>query len=479
MDIYITINKKHATAFALFASLLLCVLLVRGFGGSNPSVMGHSALELIVNSSSVVDDSLTGDDIDESTLVIGGSSLDGAVIIVTPGNETTIQNAIDNLSSLGGGTVYMREGTYTIAGPINMTSNIALVGEGSATILQATTNSIDIVTEQNAGLSENVRLKDFAIRAGSATGIDGVVLTNTAGLIEGLDISGMQGTSISVTNGALAPLQPYNMLVTRNKIFQASGGNAIVLSGATPTNDVQLSFTHNIIDTNVTNAINTNEAQIAFNTIKSITGTTGILASSSVIEGNRIITNSGVAITATGGNNVVSNNDIEAAGNQGILVNSAGRAVVDGNNIQAWSLNAGTHPAIQLLGLAGGAITGNVIDGGGLGGDGINVSNSNEVTINGNWIFSAVVAIYVSAANSAISGNYAEGPIWIESSDMAITGNTLDNGDINITGEARFAVTGNKIGGYLDATSSSVCALTGNIVDGTLFPGTCGSSNNI
>src|SRR5262245_62166146 len=132
----IELTRRHAYLLSIVAVFALAVSLVTAFGGTNPAVVGHSALELIVNGSSVVDNSLTGDDIDESTLVGvgGGTSLSGAVIIITPGTATTIQNAIDNLSSLGGGTVYMREGTYAIDGPINLTSNIALVGEGSATI---------------------------------------------------------------------------------------------------------------------------------------------------------------------------------------------------------------------------------------------------------------------------------------------------------------------------------------------------------
>ena len=82
MDIHIHLERKHAFIFALFTTLLLGGLFAVAFGGNDPTVVGHSAGELIINSSSIVDNSVTATDIDESTLagapcttITGGAGL--------------------------------------------------------------------------------------------------------------------------------------------------------------------------------------------------------------------------------------------------------------------------------------------------------------------------------------------------------------------------------------------------------------------
>ena len=68
MEIQISVKKSHLYGFLSCLIVILGAFMVSAFGGSNPSVLGHSAAELIVNGTSVVDNSLTGADIDESTL---------------------------------------------------------------------------------------------------------------------------------------------------------------------------------------------------------------------------------------------------------------------------------------------------------------------------------------------------------------------------------------------------------------------------
>ena len=481
MEFYIDIKRRHAFIIALASSLLFGILLVNAFGGNNPSVVGHSALELIVNGSSVVDDSLTGADIDESTLVIGGSSLDGAVIIVTPGNETTIQNAIDNLSSLGGGTVYMREGTYTVAGPINLTSNIALVGEGSATILQATTNGIDIVTEQSATLLTNVQLRDFAIRPGAATGLDGVMFTDVTGLIEGLDISAIQGRSISVTRTTIP--SPMTTAIRRNTIV-STGTDGILVSGGSDIPGANVIVSENVVNGTVSDAIDCQgHADIRDNDVRGGIGIRG--AAQCIISGNYVSSTTGAGIDVSSAQVHVSNNVIILAQTEGITCTCAGSIV--GNSVRLWSQGAGTHAGIRAT-ASGGATNPAVLIGNNWleafsgGGEGINATG--VVTITGNHVLpiSGFFGIAINSNDVTISGNVVEdGGIWTRgNSEYAVTGNVINgNFDLNATSGSSFAITGNFIQGDLDATSSSTCTLTGNVVAGTLFPGTCSSSNNV
>ncbi|RJQ21026.1 hypothetical protein C4580_03320 [Candidatus Woesearchaeota archaeon] len=74
MDVRINVEKKHLYGFAAFTLLLASALLTVAFGTDNPAVFGHSALELIVNSSSIVDGSIQGADI--GTNAIGAAQID-------------------------------------------------------------------------------------------------------------------------------------------------------------------------------------------------------------------------------------------------------------------------------------------------------------------------------------------------------------------------------------------------------------------
>lgn len=68
-------------------------------------------------------------------------------------SSAAIQKAVNNLSSMGGGTVYIKHGTYklnptTVNGisyGILGASNVTLIGEGNATVLQPTTSGMNAI----------------------------------------------------------------------------------------------------------------------------------------------------------------------------------------------------------------------------------------------------------------------------------------------------------------------------------------------
>ena len=102
MEIRIIINKTHFYLLAALTTLLFGGIAAVAFGGSSPAIMGHSAGELIVNSASVVDNSIGAADIDstslasECTSITGGASLcDGSDQDTDTRCDTTSCNTID------------------------------------------------------------------------------------------------------------------------------------------------------------------------------------------------------------------------------------------------------------------------------------------------------------------------------------------------------------------------------------------------
>jgi hypothetical protein len=59
----------------------------------------------------------------------------------SPTDHSTIQSAIAAVQASGGGTIYIRQGTYFLGGTVNITAaNVAIVGSGRATELRAVGN---------------------------------------------------------------------------------------------------------------------------------------------------------------------------------------------------------------------------------------------------------------------------------------------------------------------------------------------------
>jgi hypothetical protein len=77
-------------------------------------------------------------------------------------DNACIQAAIDYVNGLGGGSVLIREGTYSIVATINLYSNINIIGIGLKTIIQAATGSTYTRIIYGSGVS-NVVTRDMTI----------------------------------------------------------------------------------------------------------------------------------------------------------------------------------------------------------------------------------------------------------------------------------------------------------------------------
>lgn len=92
------------------------------------------------------------------------------VSIPTGASTEMIQNAIDNVSSEGGGTVSFSAGTYTITKPIMLKSNVTLIGKGQdETVLKRHADSNlgahGVLSTPTSGGVNNVIIKNLTIDA--------------------------------------------------------------------------------------------------------------------------------------------------------------------------------------------------------------------------------------------------------------------------------------------------------------------------
>lgn len=494
MQYILNINRRHAYLLAASFTLLLTVILVNAFGTNNPSVFGHSAGE------------------------VGGV---GPLIVIEAGTEQTIQQAISEIVSLGGGVVFMKAGVYNLSSSVNLSSNVALVGQGSATILQAAANNINLITEQNAGLTENIRLADFTLNSGSSTGIAGIVLTSASGLIEGLNISGMQSNSIQVINSVASGTNPV-MHIRRNRIVSTGGLNGISILGTSiATAPTEQLVVGNIIEgTYSDSGINASQfVQVRDNTL-SVTNI-GINASSDVIaqgnkvrssasvgqneagivvsnraqaadnfvsmsgtapaieafndahvKGNQVSSTSGIAIEVASDATVIGNR-VSSAGEEGILYSTAGgTGNIIGNQIVSWSGAAGTHAAVRVTG-GEVLVADNTIEG--TTGPGINITGGNAITVTGNYVSpgSNVAIVIDPTGTGLVDSNVvtvsAGTAILAVSDSVTISNNRITNGDIVAGGQATI-ISGNFLDGTddINATGQSFLVIDGNRIEGDL-----------
>jgi len=124
MDIRIHFEKRHLYVFGILTAVLISGWLVNAFGTSNPAVFGHSAGELIVDSSSIVDSSI-------NVSKVNTSQIQARVTGTCAGN-----NFVQSVGS--GGTVGCGAGPST--GLSGCTRQIG-VGSGSGSSRTATCSS--------------------------------------------------------------------------------------------------------------------------------------------------------------------------------------------------------------------------------------------------------------------------------------------------------------------------------------------------
>ncbi len=168
MEIQISVKKSHLYGFLSCLIVILGAFMVSAFGGSNPSVLGHSAAELIVNGTSVVDNSLTGADIDESTLGTVPSATSA-----TSANSANSANTANTASVALNANACSNDGTCeggVFSGSTFVSNTITFQdgggGGGTADIDKAGT-SLELETDVGGNVGINTRLLIGAVGGAS------------------------------------------------------------------------------------------------------------------------------------------------------------------------------------------------------------------------------------------------------------------------------------------------------------------------
>lgn len=151
------------------------------------------------------------------------------------GDQVQINTAISQVSTAGGGVVYLLEGTYNIAATINMAANVSLIGTGAGTVLQQTTENITAIIA--AGNASNILISRLKILGMTASGtnfgisfvsnvtdsnINKVWVDNTKN--PGINVDGSSNNTISgnhLLNTGISLINSDNNIVRNNTIVNA------------------------------------------------------------------------------------------------------------------------------------------------------------------------------------------------------------------------------------------------------------------
>ena len=173
------------------------------------------------------------------------------MVIEAPAGEEEINNTMQSLSDLGGGTLTLSEGTFIIDGPINLISNMIMQGQGANTIIK---------------LADGVN-QDMPLLQGE--NVSNVIIRN-------LVIDGNKENQATGTNHAIL-LNYFENITIEKTIIQNCTGNGIRITGEYSIGHI-VKIQNNIINNNNGNGISCTWAQdseIINNTIK-LNGGVGI-----------------------------------------------------------------------------------------------------------------------------------------------------------------------------------------------------------
>ena len=102
----------------------------------------------------------------------------GAVGDGVTNNTTALQNAINYVAFIGGGTLYIPNGSY-VTGPLTLLANVSIVGSGkwSCSFIPSTANEVVFSLVETANTVVSTVYSDFSINCQSVTGVQGFQMT--------------------------------------------------------------------------------------------------------------------------------------------------------------------------------------------------------------------------------------------------------------------------------------------------------------
>lgn len=302
------------------------------------------------------------------------ASADHMVPAAATNAEVTINAAIAALPS-GGGTVVLREGTYTVSGAIDLPSNVTLAGAGPATVIKV----VNALSSTTFGVIENadqvsgnsyITIRDLKI--------DGNKSNQSAGTHHGIYMV-KAGSGSGTTNNALSGVTISGVWVE----YMRTAGMRLNIVNST----VQKSYIHDNgsygiwMDVAVNNTINGNIIQDnAGNGIQSDGASSFNVISGNLIEANTargIYLDGSTSYTSVEGNTIIKNSD------EGVSLNGVSNNTVSDNKFHDNTASS-SKSTILLLGTgSGNTINGNSITDTAGTGYAINVSTS---TMSGTYI---------------------------------------------------------------------------------------------
>lgn len=142
-------------------------------------------------------------------------------------DDACIQAAIDYVNSLGGGSVLIREGTYTISNIVTLQSNIHIVGVGDKTIIQSNkTGDLFSATSES-----NIYISDMQIDGNSNASSPIALYTSTGIKLSNLYIHDVGTGTPDVVYGCY--IQDCTDVMILNCKFDTIGRDGIQLKGCT------------------------------------------------------------------------------------------------------------------------------------------------------------------------------------------------------------------------------------------------------
>jgi parallel beta-helix repeat protein len=281
-------------------------------------------------------------------------------------DQVEIQQALDNLPS-GGGSVYLREGTYNIGAPINLDNNAALIGSGTGTLLYLANNvNANVLQATNC---ENLLVANMKIWGNrlNNTNSNGIYFDSvTSSKIEGTWIKNCFNYGISLYSSSNNTITGNTCMVSC--IYLDTSSNNTV-SGNTCMGDyagiyLNNSSNHNTITGNTYQGNSVGICLYTSSKHNTITGNT--------CQGNTF----GIYLYILCNNNTVAGNTCQ--GNDiGILLDQADNNTFTGNTCSGNSWDGITSQSSD-----NNTFTGNTVQGNGEHGICLRWSDSNTVSIN-------------------------------------------------------------------------------------------------
>jgi hypothetical protein len=355
-----------------------------------------------------------------------------------------IQQAIDYVNGLGGGTVFIKKGTYLINSSVVVCSNLILQGEGYATVFTNNDDTVHIIG--TVADLENITIKNIYFKGNQTNsshneaGKTGRLIHLNDGNVFNITVTECYFSNTSnfaLSIGSSTLLGSEKAIITKNIFYKARAGigtsvkypvisdNILIQDLSTSSgegidvNNIGGADVHALINNNILTGYPADSIDTSASPKTIIRGnyvygrldtTQGIMCGSDSIVENNIVENCQYGIRANGSNIVISNNIINTITEYGI--DSYISSVKDNQTITGNQITTTGVRSINAFSLTNSIISNNVLKS--FTGIGLYVSGSDNVKIVGNQFITSVndaSLIKGSIANSLISQNFMKGTI--------------------------------------------------------------------